>query len=197
MLARMRFCRWRVRRAVCSSKSRPFVLTRSAVCTECQVCRQPLPFKPCSEDQLRSAGDGGGDGSQWEVIDGEFVLIGILKSAKAVVPNVHLSDGLMDIIAVKKEGNHFQLIKASYRHFLASSNPEEPDRHFMIRKATAVKLIPRDPADKINVDGEVLDGKSIELRVLPRVLRCFVADGVAKGDAASEGLAGDSSEYLF
>ena len=177
------------------------LLTCSAVCAECQVCRQPLPFKPCTEDELRSAVYGGsGDGSQWEVIDGEFVLIGILKSAKAVVPNVHLSDGLMDIIAVKKEGNHFQLIKASYKHFLASSNPDEPDRHFLIRKATAVKLIPHDPADKINVDGEVLDGRSIELRVLPRILRCFIADGVGKAYSDSpEGLAGLESpdEYLF
>lgn len=86
-------------------------MTRSAGCAECYVCRQPLPFEPCSEEQLRSTANG--SGAQWEVVDGEFVLIGILKSAKAVVPNVHLSDGLLDIIAVKKEGNHFQLIKAS------------------------------------------------------------------------------------
>ena len=31
-------------------------------------------------------------------------------------------------------------------------------RHFLIRKAAAVKLVPKDPSDKINVDGEVLDG---------------------------------------
>jgi diacylglycerol kinase family enzyme len=68
----------------------------------------------------------------------------------------------------------------------------------MMRKATAVKLIPKDPADKINVDGEVLDGKGIELRVLPRVLRCFIADGVAKSEAPEDGAASsESNEYIF
>lgn len=39
------------------------------------------------------------------------------------MPNVHLSDGLVDILAVKKEGgNHLQLIKASYKQFLATGN---------------------------------------------------------------------------
>ena len=32
---------------------------------------------------------------------------------------------------------------------------QQPDRQFVIRKATAVKLMPKDPKDKINVDGEV------------------------------------------
>ena len=31
--------------------------------------------------------------SNWEVVDGNFVLVGILKSGRAVVPFVHLSDG--------------------------------------------------------------------------------------------------------
>jgi hypothetical protein len=47
-------------------------------------------------------------------------------AAKAVVPNVHLSDGLVDILAVKKEGGgHLQLIKASYKQFLATGNSDE------------------------------------------------------------------------
>ena len=47
-------------------------------------------------------------------------------AAKAVVPNVHLSDGLVDILVVKKEGGgHLQLIKASYKQFLATGNSDE------------------------------------------------------------------------
>jgi hypothetical protein len=75
-----------------------------------------------------------------------------------------------------------------------------------MRKATAVKLTPKDSCDKINVDGEVslcskravnqistppgcgsdlqrcytqvLDGKKIEVRVLPRIFKCFIANGL-------------------
>ena len=46
------------------------------------MCRQPLPFEPCSEEQLRSTANG--CGAQWEIIDGEFVLIGILKSGRSL-----------------------------------------------------------------------------------------------------------------
>ena len=155
----------------------------------CDVCREPLPFAACQESKehplrgwLQAGADAAGadaEGSEWETIECEFVLIGILKSAKIVAPHVHLADGLVDVVAVKKDGNHLQLIKASYKHFVApgdADNDRGGDRHFLTRKARAVKLTPKDAKDKINVDGEVLDGRGIEVRVLPRTLRCFVAD---------------------
>ena len=51
--------------------------------------------------------------------------------------------GLVDVVAVKKDGNHLQLIKASYKHFVAPGDADAErgggDRHFLTRKARAVK----------------------------------------------------------
>jgi len=40
-----------------------------------------------------------------------------------------ISAGLVDILAVKKEGNHLQLIKASYKHFLSPGNSDAVHTH--------------------------------------------------------------------
>ncbi|KAJ1489269.1 hypothetical protein T484DRAFT_1780680, partial [Baffinella frigidus] len=42
-------------------------------------------------------------------------------------------------------------------------------------KARSVKLYPEDSRDKINVDGEVMDGEETEVRVVPAAIRMFVA----------------------
>ena len=45
---------------------------------------------------------------------------------------MHLSDGLVDVLVVKKEHNplqRLQLIKASYNHFLAASDSDQVLAH--------------------------------------------------------------------
>jgi len=57
-------------------------------------------------------------------------------------------------------------------------------------KASAVRLVPENADDKINVDGEVLPGETIELKVMPSALKVFVAfdDQANKGGGGVENM---------
>ena len=136
-----------------------------------------------------ATGDGaeGECAAEWQTLKGEFVMVALLKGTKRLAPCVHLADGLVDVVAIPKSEHmdHLQLIKSSY-HYLrdadlaargrASGQGRQQDEcSFVIRKALAVRLVPADERHKFNIDGEVHDGKPMEVRVLPRAFSCCLA----------------------
>uniref|UniRef100_A0A7S0F2G3 Uncharacterized protein n=1 Tax=Hanusia phi TaxID=3032 RepID=A0A7S0F2G3_9CRYP len=109
----------------------------------------------------------------------------MLKSEKALVPFVHINDGYLDVLAVPEVGK-LELLRRSSKilvpqlvgsHIQGSAQTDDDmqDKDFWYIKATSVTLVPESSEDKINVDGEVLDGKSLSMEVLPGQLRMFVA----------------------
>ena len=115
------------------------------------------------------------------------------QSAKALAPNVHRADGLMEVLAVEKteDMDHFQLFKRSCQYFaqtaaisrdrhgdvdargggLPSGEAEDSGRTdvrgFVMRKAAAVRLAPQLIQDGFNVDGEVFEGRLGSSSCLP------------------------------
>ena len=135
----------------------------------------------------------------WE-LPGPFTLVAMLKSEKTLAPHVHLSDGLMDVIWVG-DINHFNLVKASSRiitrSHLADKDGGTDKESFRYAKARSVRLRPENSSDKINVDGEVLDGLETDVRVEPAALCMFVARAhEAQGARAHEaqGAAGAAAQ---
>jgi len=140
------------------------------VLSECRFARR------CAVCEARAAQrDGGGPEEEVEEITwrGPFIVVAMLKSEKTLAPHVHLSDGYMDVLAVDGDINHFNLVKASSR--IITGDHLSNNKEFRYIKARSVKLYPEDSRDKINVDGEVMDGEETEVRVVPAAIRMFVA----------------------
>jgi len=101
------------------------------------------------------------------------VVVAMLKSEKALAPYVHLSDGYVDVLSIGKVGR-LELLRRSSK-ILTSSHITDDQEFCRYWKAKSVKLRPHKSEDKINVDGEVLDGEEIRVDVVPAVLNIFCA----------------------
>jgi len=157
-----------------------------AFAASCPVCEEE---KKARNEQLVEV--------KWS---GSFVLVAMLKSEKALVPFVHINDGYLDVLAIPEVGK-LELLRRSSKilvpqlvgsHIQGSAQAEEDmqDKDFWYIKATSVTLVPESTQDKINVDGEVLDGKSLRMEVLPGQLSMFVAflEGQEPREATGGGL---------
>jgi hypothetical protein len=160
----------------------------------CDICEAPLPLSPLPPVDMLPAQHAG---AEWQTLqDNEFVLVALLKGTKRLAPCVHLSDGLIDVLAVPKKENmdHLELLKSSFRYLRAAdraakgkgrgpgaegsgaeAHTQHDEKGFIIRKALAVRLAPADERHSFNIDGEVHEGRPIEVRVLARAFKCCIA----------------------
>ena len=104
----------------------------------------------------------------WQQLDGEFIAIGGLNTERISAPYAHMSDGCMDVIAVPAHVSRIDLLQMG---FDLPTGGHLEDKRIFHWKATQMKFAPVDSNDKFNVDGEVLEGLPIHIKVLPALAR--------------------------
>lgn len=160
----------------------------------CDICEAGLPSTPAATGCLLQESE---RAAEWHTVRGDFILVALLKGTKRLAPCVHLADGLVDVVAIRKSDNmdHLELIKSSYQYLRAAdgrgarggggggaeADRFEEESSFVIRKALAVRLVPADERHKFNIDGEVHEGRPIEVRVVHKALACCLASRPADG----------------
>jgi len=148
--------------------------------SQCHVCQAAQNKRRGSLGSVEVTAEG-----EWEVVHGPFVVVAMLKSEKALAPYVHLSDGYVDVLSVGKVGR-LELLRRTSK-ILTSSHLNSDEECCRYWKTKSVILQPTDATDKINVDGEVLEGEEMRVDVLPAALNvlCAFDERAQKREAAA------------
>jgi YegS/Rv2252/BmrU family lipid kinase len=90
------------------------------------------------------------------------------RGGLTLVPGVDVGDGLLDVVVVRKSDLPSLLSVAA--SVLAGSERAEPLQHWQARQVT----VRAEPAQRVTVDGEMVEVDPITARILPRALQVIV-----------------------
>jgi len=111
------------------------------------------------------------DGHQRE-IEGMTCIIAntgnVGRTNLALVPGIHVSDGLLDVIVVRR--GDVPALLAVAASVLSGSAGAEPLQHFQAREVS----VEMEPQQAVTIDGEMVDVSPIHVKVIPDALRVIV-----------------------